>query len=148
MFLRLFRHEYIVDWHDICINMYAEEGDELLPESGHDTYVDYGYALGSRVFTNSDGGHSSRKDSHYQETVSVTLIDSLPEGAELSYGKENTWSTLRSEIITYLPFMRGIFYPVSYFKWSFKYDLKRLGRVFTWPIREIRYQMWSRGYIS
>jgi hypothetical protein len=128
--------------------MFAEEGDELLPESGHDTYVDYGYALGSRVFTNRDGGQFSRKDSHFQETVSVTPIDSLPEGAELSYGQEDSWRTLRREIITYLPFMRGVFHPVFYFKWSFKHDLKRLGRVFTWPIREVRYQMWSRGYIS
>ena len=138
MLYNLYQYTETHEWHDITRNAFAEEGDELLPESGKDTYVCYGYAFHPSYFSRWDGGTFSRKDSSFTETYDVKRISSLPPGAELSRGLTKSWSDIRRQIIYHIPILQLAFAPRFYLKYNVWFKLRNQYRNrIVWPLKRI-----------
>jgi hypothetical protein len=130
--------------HDICINAYRKEGEEWEDDTWDRTFSFYGYAVHPSVFEMEEGGYFSRKDSDMTEILSIEKIDTLPEGEEIHYGYDNTYSDIIGNITRRYRWTRPLFYPRYYFfgKYGgFKYDLKRFGTFLLTPYRNLRFRI-------
>lgn len=130
--------------HDICANMYWEEGDEWNEESWDRTFSWYGYAIFPSVFHCEEGGSFSRKDSDITEILSIEKVDSLPEGEEVHPYYQNTFKDIHRGILRRYHWTRFFISPRYYSlgKYSsLKYDLKRLWRHLMSPFRTAYYRI-------